>query len=400
MSVMNDPARSHRFYDAPVWLVGFRPFFTATCITGALFPLLWVLVVSGVITVPNPVFNPVNGALNWHMHEMFFGFGWALLGGFLLTATKNWVGIRGRHGLTLVVLVALWLLDRITMAFGGDWPGLVVYALSLPFMVLIVTLLEIDLVRNRANDSYKDNVYFMLALPLFVLAKLALLNGSIDPTIGWSMALGLFRVCFLVMLERTLEGFMKGAMGVSLKRVGVVDHAIKTLGLALVFAYWLPAGVQTALCLLLAALLALRWLYWHPFKALRRIDIGVMYLGYLAIIGNLLIQGLQPYYETLSISIGVHVFTLGAMGLIAPAMIVRISNGHTGRKVSFRATDKLAIYLMLGALISRVVLPEALPGDYVSLLFISALCWLVAFGIIGFRYIPQLFQPRVDGRAH
>ena len=46
------------------------------------------------------------------------------------------------------------------------------------------------------------------------------------------MALALFRLCFLIMLERTLEGFMKGAMGVTLKRVGVIDHTIKTLGLA------------------------------------------------------------------------------------------------------------------------------------------------------------------------
>jgi uncharacterized protein involved in response to NO len=29
---------------------------------------------------------------------MFFGFGWAVLGGFLLTASKNWVKIRGYHG--------------------------------------------------------------------------------------------------------------------------------------------------------------------------------------------------------------------------------------------------------------------------------------------------------------
>ena len=31
-------------------------------------------------------------------------------------------------------------------------------------------------------------------------------------------------------------------------------------------------------------------------------------------------------------SVSVHLFTLGAMGLIVPAMIVRISRGHTGRK--------------------------------------------------------------------
>jgi hypothetical protein len=33
---------------------------------------------------------------------MFFGFGWAVLGGFLLTSTKNWVGVRGYHGTPLI----------------------------------------------------------------------------------------------------------------------------------------------------------------------------------------------------------------------------------------------------------------------------------------------------------
>jgi uncharacterized protein involved in response to NO len=144
------------------------------------------LLFSGIVTLPNPVFNPVNGPLHWHMHEMFFGFGWALLGGFLLTATKNWVAIRGRHCLTLVVLVVLWLLDRLAMAYGGNWSVATMYALSLPFMVMIIALLEIDLIRNCAKDSYRDNVYFILALPLFLVAKLALLNGNLDPAIGWS----------------------------------------------------------------------------------------------------------------------------------------------------------------------------------------------------------------------
>ena len=397
---MKPPANDTYFYDAPVWLVGFRPFFIATCVSGALLPLWWVLLFSGIVTLPNPVFNPVNGLLHWHMHEMFFGFGWALLGGFLLTATKNWVAIRGRHGLTLVVLVVLWLLDRLAMAYGGNWSVATMYALSLPFMVIIIALLETDLIRNRAKDSYPDNVYFILALPLFLVAKLALLNGNMDPAIGWSMALGLFRLCFLVMLERTLEGFMKGVFGVALKRIPWLDHTIKSLAFLLIFAYWLPALAQSAACLLLASLLLLRWFTWHPFKALRRIDVGVMYLGYLAIIINLILQGLHPAYDGLSRSLVLHVFTLGAMGLIAPGMIVRISNGHTGRKVLFQASDKLAIYLMLGALIARVLLPIFAPNDYGLWLALAAFCWLIAFGIIGIRYTPMLLKPRIDGRVH
>ena len=385
---------------APVWLVGFRPFFIATCISGALLPILWVAVYSGILTTPSVAFNPFIDALHWHMHEMFFGFGWALLGGFLLTSTKNWVGIRGRHGITLILLITLWLLDRIAMAYGGNWPSFAVYALSLPFITSIIAVLETDLIKNHSADSYQDNLYFILALPLFLAAKVALLNRGIDPAIGTSMALALFRLCFLIMLERTLEAFMKGAYGIQLRRIRYIDHAIKMLGVCLVFSYWMSAGLQLMLCLMLAALLMLRWCYWHPIQALRRIDIGVMYLGYLAIIANLLMQGTSPLHGHWSTSVAVHVFTLGAIGLIAPAMIVRISNGHTGRKVVFKAPDKFAIYLMLTALAFRIGIPFLAPGFYTECLYASAICWLAAFTIIGYRYIPMLLNARIDGRAH
>lgn len=397
---MKHRINTQTFFNAPVWLVGFRPFFIATCISGALLPLIWITIYSGALTEPIPAFNPFVSALHWHAHEMFFGFGWALLGGFLLTATKNWVGIRGRHGVTLLLLVLLWCLDRIAMAYGGNWPNMVVYTLSLPFILVIITLLEFDLIRNRANDSYQDNVYFILALPLFVIAKLALVTKGIDPALGISMTLGLFRLCFLLMLERTLEAFMKGAFGVVLKRIPWMDHAIKSLAAILIFAYAFSARLQMLLSLLLAALMLIRWAYWHPHKALRRIDIGVMYLGYLSIAASLVIQGLNAIYGHWSNSLATHVFTLGAIGLIAPAMIIRISKGHTGRKVNFTFLDKLSIYLMLLALFFRIGAPFLMTDRYTLWLYASALCWLIAFTITGYRCIPMLLAPRIDGRSH
>lgn len=102
----------------PLWLVGFRPFFLLACLAGLAFPLLWALMFTGKLPAPA---SPVS-ALQWHAHEMFFGFGWAVLGGFLLTATKNWVQVRGWHGPALVGLAAAWVIERVGMAFGAGWP--------------------------------------------------------------------------------------------------------------------------------------------------------------------------------------------------------------------------------------------------------------------------------------
>ena len=68
--------------------------------------------------LPTTPFSPSQ----WHAHEMFFGFGWAVLGGFLLTSTKNWLHPRLSRRGTDGAVVAAWLLERLGMWFAGDLP--------------------------------------------------------------------------------------------------------------------------------------------------------------------------------------------------------------------------------------------------------------------------------------
>ena len=168
------------------------------------------------------------------------------------------------------------------------------------------------LIRHRAQDSYRDNIYFLFALPLFLPAKWLLLS---DFTAGWSMTLALFRLAFLIMLERTLTQFMKGVFQLSLPRIAPLDHGIKTLALLLVFGHLLPPVLASDTALLLTLLLGARWLLWQPQVALRRLDIGIMYLGYLAIIAQLLIEFLGQFGGGDMVgAVSVHLFTFGAMG--------------------------------------------------------------------------------------
>ena len=81
-------------------------------------------------------------------------------------------------------------------------------------------------------------------------------------------------------------------------------------------------------------------------------------------------------------------------------MLIRISKGHTGRKVAFDGLDRATLYVMLAALLVRVVLPQLSPGYYLLWIQLSALCWFICFGALGWRYIPALLQPRVDGKEH
>ena len=379
----------------PLWLVGFRPFFALAALSGLTLPPLWALIFSGTLPATFGSFSPIQ----WHAHEMFFGFGWAVLGGFLLTATKNWVKIRGYHGAVLVYLVAAWLCERAGMWFASDLPAALFLLSNNVFLVSIVLMLLYTLIRFRTQDSYPDNYFFLIALPLFLVAKNLMLSADYF-ALGTSMTLALFRLAFLVMLERTLTQFMKGVFGVDILRNALLDRTIKQIGALLVIAALLPATLAAWLQLALAVLLIVRLGFWKPQLALRRIDIGIMILGYLAIAAQLLIEFLTEragvhWIGTLS----VHVFTLGTMGLIIPAMLVRIAKGHTGRKVAFDGLDKAVLWIMIAAFLARVVVPQITPSHYLESIDLAAGCWFAGFSILAWRYIPYLMKARIDGKV-
>jgi len=380
----------------PLWLVGFRPFFSLACLSGLSLPVIWTLLFAGLIPAPANSFS----IAQWHAHEMFFGFGWAVLGGFLLTSTKNWVNKRGFHGNALIFLAATWLVERAGMWFEGALPPLLFRISNNLFLGSIVAMLVWTLVRYRKDDSYRDNYFFFIILPLFLLAKNLMLNPEYFQ-VGSSMALGLFRVAFLVMLERTLNTFMKGAFQVTILSSPQLNKAIKLLGVLLVFESLMPPQAALAIALLLALLLSGRFFFWKPTLALQRLDVGIMYLGYLAIVGQLLIGCLYLVAPPAWIgSVSIHVFTFGAMGLIIPAMIIRIANGHTGRKVVFDTYDKTALRIMIFGFLVRVLAPQFYPAAYAHWIALAAACWFACFSMLAWRYIPYLVRARVDGKEH
>lgn len=379
------------------WLIGFRPFFALACLAGLSLPLWWVLVYTGAVP-PAPTF--VASPLQWHAHEMFYGFGWALLGGFLLTATKNWVGVRGWHGGALMFLAAAWLLDRVAMSCGASWPPLLFWLSSALFQTAIVAMLMHTLLQQKVRGGASDNYFFWIALPLFLPAKFLIVQGDYF-VVGWSMSIALFRLAFLLMLERTQVQFMHHAFQVDILRDPRLDFPIKWLAVALIFAELLPAPLTGLLEFALAALLLWRFFHWHPRHALTRLDVGIMYVGYLMIVAQLVVSGIGRFVELPWVgTVTVHLFTVGVLGVIGPAMIVRIAKGHTGRNVVFERADNIALRILLAGLVARVIAPQLYPAGYMMWLHLSATCWLLAFGLLLWRYLPFLLAPRVDGKAH
>jgi len=139
--------------------LGFRPFFLLGTAYGIVAMALWI----------GPYFPH---ALDWHAHEMIFGFAGAIIAGFLLTAVRNWTGLPTLEGAPLAGLVGLWLLARMA-SLGGTIPPLAA-GLDLAFLVLLLgaILRPIRRVRQWRQWGVLTGVAFLVAGQAVYLAAL------------------------------------------------------------------------------------------------------------------------------------------------------------------------------------------------------------------------------------
>ena len=251
---------------------------------------------------------------------------------------------------------------------------------------------------NALDKIGKDNWYFILGLPLFIVSKNLLFTEQYFE-LGWTMSQGLFRLAVAMMLERTVFQFMKMTYQVEIAQIKWLDAAIR-LGLFIaVFEVLLPLPVAIAVLAITASLLLVRFTLWHPMKGLRQLDTGVMYVAYLALLTSMYLECLRLLGMLHVVgSVATHVFTLLSMGLVMAAMMIRISQGHTARNIVFTSSDKAAIWLAgLGGVV-RLVFPQIWPQQYGNFVLFAAFSWEICFLVLGWRLIPVLFKPRLDGK--
>lgn len=376
------------------WLAGFRPFFTLTIFMGLVMPSIWGLVFSGKLTLPLGL-TP----MQWHAHEMLFGFAGSVLIGFLLTASKNWVNVRGIHGASLMALVGLWIFERVFIYFGSNiGPIFKHIGLSVFFAASGIYIVS-TLLRYRHNDNFKDNYFFVILLGLILVAKNLLVTETYYHY-GVSMSVGLFRLAFVVMFERTMPQFMKNTEGLSLYKNSLLNFLIKLLVLISVFQSMFSPLVAATILVIAGLLLFLRWILWRPDIGFKKFGNTTMYFGYLGLVLHLIFEALQTLEVWSRATISLHIFTFLCLGVVVPSMLIRISQGHTGRKPLFFTSDKIAVFLIIFSGLVRLLFPLVFPAQYSFWIMMAGLLWSVAYLILGIRLLPFLFQTRIDGKEH
>ena len=391
------PARArHAQAGHPLWRLGFRPFYLAAALFAALAIPLWMAAHRGWLVSGADAWLRIDYA--WHVHEMVFGMGVAVVVGFLYTAAFNWTGFMTPARGKLAALAALWLAGRAAMLLAPPLAAACIDVLFLPLAAWpLLTVMR--RARNRRN-------YFLVAL----LGFIAMANAAFHAiALGW-LNLSLTApvhaaILLIVMMEaaigtRVIPMFTRnGAPGTAPLVQPRLDRASLAV-LALAALAWfapVPAALFGALALAAAALIVLRLWRWQALRTWSRPLLWIMHLSYAWIAAGFVLLALARW-QLVTASSAFHALTVGSMAGMILGMMTRTTLGHTGRPLAAgRAETCIFVLIQLSALL-RVA--SALGWDSAGghAMLLGAACWTVSFALYAIVYLPYLTAPRVDGK--
>ena len=373
-----------------LFALGFRPFYLLASAFAALAIPLWILVLSGVVSLPMP-------GVQWHAHEMIFGFAVAVIVGFLFTAGRNWTGLPTPTGKALAALAGLWLLGRIGMALSGGWLAALVDVAFLPAAAVALALVLIKAESRR-------NYFIIVLLSVLALANITFHLSRFDVFVLEPLRPLWFALALITLLETVIGGrvipmftasAVRGVKQWQNRRFELTSIAMTAIALLL---WVLDVGVIGApIAALAASLQFARCIGWNPWAARRTPLLWILHLAHLWIPVGLTLLALVQW-GFLPRSAGVHALAIGATGGLIIGMITRTALGHTGRMLVASKVEVTAYVLVQLAALSRVLTVIAFPSLALSGIHLAATLWALAFGLYFIRYLPWLIRSRPDGR--
>lgn len=378
---------------------GFRPFFLGGAVWACVAMAVWIAAISGHIDIGGSY-----GAPAWHAHEMLFGFGSAIVAGFLLTAVPNWTGRLPVSGWPLMLLFLIWCAGRAVMLAPdvlGLLPSILVESAFLPTM-LVVCLREIVAGRKWSDLKVVAGLG-ALAIANSCYHYETVLGGGADHSTR--LALAGLTMMIVIVGGRMLPSFTRNW----LSKAGRTDFPVpyNRFDLAIivltvpVFVLWIaePEGTPTAIAACLAAVLhsvrLWRWGGWktsaEPLVMVLHVAYGFVPIGFAAI--SLSAAGF------LGLSAAIHVFTVGTVSAMMLAVMTRATRGHTGRELTASPTTRVSYGAIFLCALARP-LATLMPEHMVEVYSVAAALWICAFGLYLIEYAPMLvFRRKPSARA-
>lgn len=393
-------AEQMRNWEGPQILsYGFRPFFLFAGLWATIAMVLWIVMLTGQITVPT-AFSPAD----WHAHEFIFGYTSAVIAGFVLTAIPNWTGCLPVVGWPLGLLSLLWIIGRVAILVSDllPWGVTMVADLLLLVVFALVILREVIIGKNWRNLPVAGLV------TLFALANAAF---HIEAAQGYAAADG-YGLRFALGVIIMLISLIGGRIIPSFTRNWLVRRRVTTLpepyarpdaailvfsGVTLLLFVALPANMVTGVFLILAGLAHLwRQSRWQPMATGPEALVWVLHLAYLLLTLGFISAGAEVL-GLIQKAAALHVWMAGAIGLMTLAVMGRAALGHTGRGLH---ADRwlAACYIALTLSVLARFISGFMPG-VMGLLHLAALLWILAFGGFSVLFWPVFTGPRLSKKA-
>ena len=378
---------------------GFRPFF----LFGPLFALLamvnWLLLLEGSGIEPTSL-----TALEWHMHEMLFGYSSALIAGFLLTAIPNWTGRFPVNGWPLFVLALIWLAGRVAMLLplGLSPAGLaMIDAAFLPYFGAVIAR-EIIVSKNWRNVKVLMPILVMSGANIWF--HISVISGGGGEG---AVRLGFAAVLFLIMLigGRIIPSFTRnwlarqepGKMPVTFNRFDAGVLVVSGIGML----WWVfldGSAILGAVLVVVGVLHLIRLSRWAGLRAVTNPLLIVLHVFYTFVPLGFITLGAAIAFEDFALrTAAFHLLGVGVIGGMTLVVSLRAILGHTGREL---AADRwmVAIFVLI-ALAALVRAGGAvLPGANWLITF-AGLIWIAAFALFTFKVGPWLLAPRLSKKS-
>ncbi|MEE9384946.1 MAG: NnrS family protein [Nannocystaceae bacterium] len=380
---------------------GFRPMFVGCAAYGILSVVAWILVYAGTSSLTGSWPPSL-----WHAHEALFGFAFAAVAGFLLTAVPKWTGIKTFPASQIAAVALLWLVGRVVMWLCAWLPWWLVMAIDLGATLALIAVLAPPILAARALR----NVIFPALLVMLAVGNATAhlqVAGSIEGGAGAWLRVGVGIIVLMIALisGRIVPPFTFNALTKQGIRYAVRRPAVLERSATLCVVLWMALhgwGAQPmaigAVSGCAALIFALRSGLWFHQGILRDPLVWVLHVGHGWISVGFALQALWGLGSWVPETSGLHAFTVGAMGTMILGMISRVSLGHTGRPLHTSLGTLAAFLCIVAAALTRVLAPWIPFGDYLTWIVASATLWCVAFFLFLVVYLPALAGPRVDGQ--
>jgi uncharacterized protein involved in response to NO len=384
-----------RSYKGPAFLsYGFRPFFLLGSVYAGLSILFWLPAYSGHVETFS-AFAPID----WHVHEMLFGYLSAIVTGFLLTAIPNWTGRLPVLGLPLLALVLLWVAGRFAVFFSALIGWHIAAAIDAAFLAAVAAAAAREIVSGRNWRNLK----VLVPLAILFAANICFhLEANFLGASDVSRRLGMSAAILLIMIigGRIIPSFTRnwlvrenpGRLPAPFDRFDMVAIAVATLAVAA----WVffPDKDVTALALGLAAFLhGLRLTRWAGDRTARDPLVLILHLAYAFVPAGFMLVSLSILIPgTIPVAAGYHALGGGAIGAMTLSVMVRATLGHTNRALRAGRGALFIFAAILTAAVARVA--AAFVPDMI-LIQVAGAAWAAAFLGFALIYGQALTRPRL-----